>query len=135
MQFGTESNNDPSLDINNGANWTASAEVGGSPGRDDLATGVQNAKASVPQTFALYQNYPNPFNPVTSIRFSIPKSEEVSLKIFNTLGQEIETLVQTKLSAGTHAILWDASDKPGGVYFYQLKAGGRTEVRKMVLVK
>jgi hypothetical protein len=128
-------NNNPALDINDGANWTASAEVGGSPGRKDLATGVKDIEASTPQTFALYQNYPNPFNPVTNIRFSIPKSEEVSLKIFNTLGQEITTLVQTKLSAGTHAILWDASDKPGGVYFYQLKAGGRTEVRKMVLVK
>ena len=89
----------------------------------------------LPLPLRLYENYPNPFNPRTTIRFSLPRSGEVSLKIFNLLGEEVATLVSGRVDAGTHAVQWDATGLPSGVYFYRLQAGDFTETRKLVLVK
>jgi hypothetical protein len=85
--------------------------------------------------FALYQNYPNPFNPSTTISFSLPKSSFVTLKVYNTLGQEVASLVNGKIAAGRHEVRWDAGNMPGGVYFYQLRARGFQQMQKMILMK
>jgi len=95
---------------------------------------------SLPTTFALDQNYPNPFNPETEISFQLPKSKRIVLRIFNTLGQEIRTLVNAQYEAGYHSVRWDAKDKngntvPSGVYLYQLRAGEFAQVKKMSLIR
>ncbi len=96
-------------------------------------TGISNN--NIPVDFSLSQNYPNPFNPITNIKYEIPKSGFVTLKICNVLGIEISTLVNETRQQGSHEVTWDASDFPSGVYFYELSAGEFTERKKMVLVK
>ncbi|MBL8016525.1 MAG: T9SS type A sorting domain-containing protein [Ignavibacteria bacterium] len=85
--------------------------------------------------FSLSQNYPNPFNPATNIKFEIPKTGFVSLKIFDMIGNEISSLVSESKPPGSYDVSWDASNFPSGVYFYELRAGEFTERKKMVLVK
>ncbi len=89
----------------------------------------------VPLTYALYQNYPNPFNPVTTIKYSIPNSERVVLKVYNILGQEVATLIDEEQRAGVYEFRFDASNLASGVYFYRLQAGKFIDVKKMMLVK
>ncbi len=96
---------------------------------------VVNADVTAPVQFELSQNYPNPFNPSTTINFSIPQSSIVTLKVFNTLGQEVKTLVNQNMESGVHSISFDASDLNSGIYFYRLDAGQFSEVRKMTLIK
>jgi hypothetical protein len=88
-----------------------------------------------PQTFKLSQNYPNPFNPRTTIAFHLPKSANVTLEIFNILGEEVATLLSASLLSGSYEYEWDASELPSGVYLYKLEAGDFIEVRKMILMK
>ncbi len=93
-----------------------------------------------PKEFSLAQNYPNPFNPSTKISFSLAVDSKVSLKVFNVLGQEISTLLNSNLSAGNHEINFNAAGMNTGVYFYKLEAAGIdgtnfNSVRKMVLSK
>ncbi len=90
---------------------------------------------SLPATFTLNQNYPNPFNPTTNIKFNIPESGYARLTVFNVLGQEVETLVNNQLNAGEHTVVFNASNKPSGVYFYKLSVEGFEETRKMILTK
>ncbi|UCH64175.1 MAG: T9SS type A sorting domain-containing protein [Fidelibacterota bacterium] len=87
------------------------------------------------RSFELQQNYPNPFNPMTTIRYDLSKSGHVSLKIYNLLGQEIETLVNGWCYAGRHEIKWAAEGLTSGIYFYNLRAGEFSETRKFVLQK
>lgn len=89
----------------------------------------------VPEEYKLEQNYPNPFNPVTRINFSIPKSGWVTLKITNLLGQKVATLVNEAKNIGTYSIDFDASNLPGGIYYYSLFAGDLKETKKMILIK
>ncbi|MFH1161884.1 MAG: T9SS type A sorting domain-containing protein [Candidatus Jorgensenbacteria bacterium] len=112
--------------------WNAIYRVDGAI---DTPTAVDDYPSSVPTAFVLSQNYPNPFNPSTTIEFSLPKRSDVSVTIWNTIGQKIETLVDGEMEPGTHRIVWDAGSFPSGVYFYQLKAGAFTETKWMVLVK
>ena len=93
------------------------------------------AEVSLPANFALEQNYPNPFNPSTAIKYSFPKISFVQIKVFDVLGNEIETLVNEEKPAGTYELNWNASNLPSGVYFYQLKAGSFFETKKMILMK
>ena len=95
---------------------------------NDIHTGM-------PDNYTLSQNYPNPFNPSTAIEFSIPKTEFVSLKIHNLLGQEISTLVSERLNAGSYTFSWDATELSSGVYMYKLQAGEYVQTRKMVLIQ
>lgn len=88
-----------------------------------------------PLEYSLEQNYPNPFNPVTSINFSIPKSEFVTLKIYNSVGEEVAVLVNKELNAGFHSVNFDAGKLASGVYYYRIKSGSFTETKKMVLLK
>lgn len=95
---------------------------------------------SIPERYILHQNYPNPFNPVTNIRYSIPEAGNVSLKIYDILGNEIATLISGYQQAGTHTIRWDGTNLSGskvstGFYFYRLKAGNFAAVKKMLLMK
>ncbi len=88
-----------------------------------------------PTQFELAQNYPNPFNPSTTINFTIPQSSVVTLKVYNTLGQEVKTLINGNMESGVHSISFDASDLNSGIYFYKLEAGQFSDVRKMTLIK
>ena len=85
--------------------------------------------------FSLSQNYPNPFNPATNIKFEVPKSGWVTMRIFNSLGIEVSTLLNETRQQGIHEVFWDASNFPSGVYFYELRAGEYSERKKMVLIK
>ncbi len=89
----------------------------------------------LPSVYQLDQNYPNPFNPSTTIRFSLPRSGHVTLKVFNLLGAEATTLMDQELTAGRYEAHWDASGVESGVYFYQLRAGEFVATRKLVLVQ
>ena len=100
-----------------------------------VVVGVEEEFNNAPTEFLLSQNYPNPFNGTSTIKYSIPKSSQVSLKIFNTLGEEIETLVNEEKPVGTYELNWNAANLPSGVYFYRLQAGDFISVKKMILLK
>lgn len=89
----------------------------------------------MPDEFKLYQNYPNPFNPVTNISYQISKSVQVTLKVYNPIGQRVATLVNGQQVAGYYLVSWQADDVPNGVYFYKLQAGEFTEIKKMTFIK
>lgn len=95
----------------------------------------EKAENEKPTRIELYQNYPNPFNPVTTISFYLPESQEVKLSVFNIVGQPIAVLADGTLSAGEQHFEWDASDRPSGMYIYQLEVGNNVMTRKMTLVK
>ncbi len=97
-------------------------------------TGVQ-VLGEIPLTFALEQNYPNPFNPSTAIRYSIPAASQVTLKIFNSLGQQVATLVNTVQEAGNYEANFNAGSLASGVYVYRIQAGTNIETKKMMLLK
>lgn len=80
-------------------------------------------------------NFPNPFNPSTVIRFRVVKKGRVDLRVFDLLGREIAVLVDEERGQGTYTVRWDASSRPGGMYFCRMTSGGSTEVRKMMFVK
>lgn len=95
-----------------------------------------NAPSGTPEGFRLDQNYPNPFNPVTNIRFSLMRKAQVSLTVYNILGEEISTLFSNKtLAGGEHEMRFDGSELETGVYLYRLSANSTSETRKMVLLK
>ncbi|MBI3189834.1 MAG: T9SS type A sorting domain-containing protein, partial [Ignavibacteriales bacterium] len=100
------------------------------------------SQSGTPNTFGLYENYPNPFNPLTVIRYQLSEDSHVQLRVFNTLGTEVATLVDGMQNAGYKSVEFDASTLPSGVYFYRFTAthsGGQTgsfnDVKKMLLAK
>lgn len=104
----------------------------------EAADGVGSVNA--PAAFNLGQNYPNPFNPTTIISFSLPTASQVSLEVYNLLGQRVRTLADGPMTAGAHSLTWNATDQNGravssGMYFYRLVAGDQTASRKMILLK
>ena len=99
-----------------------------------------DTKVSVPKTFSLNQNYPNPFNPTTEITFSLEQRSNISLTIFNVLGQKVKVLAEGSKQAGTHRLSWDGRDQMGnavstGLYFYTLTDGSKSITKKMALMK
>jgi photosystem II stability/assembly factor-like uncharacterized protein len=90
---------------------------------------------TAPARFSLEQNYPNPFNPATTIKYAVPKTVNVGLKVFDILGREIKTLVNETKNPGYYEIQFNANSLAGGVYFYRLKAGGYIKTGKMLLLK
>ena len=100
-----------------------------------VITDVGPVQPGLPTEFGLSQNYPNPFNPSTTIRFELPMSGEVSLKVFDLLGREVATIVSGHKDAGTHIVRWEATSQPSGVYLYRLQASEFLETRKLVLLK
>jgi len=97
--------------------------------------GIEAISNEIPIEFRLSQSYPNPFNPATTIRFSIPEEFFVTIKVFNTLGQEITALINENIIAGSYEVEFDASKLPSGIYYYKLQAGSFVETKKMVLMK
>jgi photosystem II stability/assembly factor-like uncharacterized protein len=89
----------------------------------------------IPTDYSLSNNFPNPFNPSTKIRYSVPKTSRVSIKVYDILGNEIETLVKGEKSAGTYELSWYAEKSSSGIYFYRIQAGDFIETKKMMLLK
>jgi hypothetical protein len=85
--------------------------------------------------YVLEQNYPNPFNPSTTIKFGIPVKNNVVVKIYNSLGSEIATLVNEVREAGSYEIQFNASNFSSGIYYYKIASGNFTETKKMILLK
>jgi hypothetical protein len=102
---------------------------------DDWVVSLKNQDGPDIKNFMLAQNYPNPFNPSTTITFDMPRSAEVFLNIYNSLGEEITTLVSDRLSAGSYSYEWNASHLPSGVYFYKIQADDYIETKKMILIR
>jgi hypothetical protein len=94
-----------------------------------------NQEISFPIEFNLEQNYPNPFNPSTSIKFSLPEETDVTVTIFNTLGQKVTELVNSKLEAGNYSYVWDAGNYATGIYIYELRTNKFLSVKKMMFLK
>ncbi|HUI31645.1 MAG TPA: T9SS type A sorting domain-containing protein [Candidatus Acidoferrales bacterium] len=101
---------------------------------DKMTLGVKQG-GQIPNTYSLLQNYPNPFNPTTTIQYSIMKPGLVTLTVYNVLGQKVVTLVNAIQTAGSHAVILDASKLSTGVYFYRIKSGSFENVKKMLLLK
>ncbi len=101
----------------------------------DGTVSVEDDRSVMPTGFALLQNYPNPFNPSTTIAFSLPRATYVTLKIFNTLGQEAATVLSQELAAGTYETKWEATGIGSGMYFYRLQTATFSETKKLILLK
>jgi hypothetical protein len=108
---------------------------------NNFVIGINPISTEIPKQFSLSQNYPNPFNPSTHIRFEVPITKgdlggfPIKLIIYNSLGQEITTLVNEQLKPGVYEVEWNAANYPSGIYFYKLSAGDFNETKKMVLIK
>ena len=99
-------------------------------------TGVNDQVVTKPTTYSLSQNYPNPFNPTTTINFALPKESNVTLKVYNMIGQEVMTLISNeRMNSGYHSVKVDGSKLTSGVYIYKLTAGDFVATKKMVLLK
>ncbi|MBN1349773.1 T9SS type A sorting domain-containing protein [candidate division KSB1 bacterium] len=112
----------------------------GTEAGEALPSAVDDKPEALVNKFDLAQNYPNPFNPITHIDYAVPKTAQVEISVFNSLGQKIKTLVNGKASAGLHTVQWDGTDEMGsvvssGIYFYQIKADNFTKTHKMLMMK
>jgi len=101
---------------------------------------LSTADEGIPTEFALHDNYPNPFNPTTTLRFDVPEVSNITLTIYNMLGQEVKTFNMQSTPAGYHSVTWNATNDLGqqvgaGVYLYQLQTKNFVKTRKMVLLK
>jgi hypothetical protein len=101
----------------------------------DIADAVEDEGNIIPAEFNLGQNYPNPFNPTTTITYTLPKSSNVEIAIYNLLGQKVREVVNARMDAGKHRVKFDGSSLSSGIYFYVLKAGDFTATKKMLLLK
>jgi len=118
---------------------TVVATIGGVQSPEGIAitigpVGITDERA-IPTAYALSQNFPNPFNPKTIIKYDISEFSFVTLKIYDVLGNEITTLVNKEISAGSYEVEFNATTLPSSIYFYQLQAGSFVETKKMVLMK
>ena len=104
---------------------------------NDILTDISSKEilTSAPNTFSLEQNYPNPFNPATIIKFSVPEKSFVTLKVFDVLGKEVQTLVDEEKAEGIYEVTFEASSLASGMYLYQLKSNDYTSTKKMVMLK
>jgi len=102
---------------------------------NESASAVEQFGNSLPSGYELDQNYPNPFNPSTTIRFSIPAGEFVSLKIYNSIGEQVADLVNEELPTGNYTVNWNAENVSSGMYFYTLKTSDFSDTKKMILLK
>jgi len=101
----------------------------------DFENGSSAVDIALPGKFELYQNYPNPFNPDTKIIYELPMKDNVVLKVYNILGQEVKTLVNEVQTPGRHEYIFDASNLASGVYFYKIVTGKNISIKKMVFLK
>lgn len=98
-------------------------------------TDIEDRNIELPINFTLRQNYPNPFNPATTIRFQLPEGGNTTLKIYDILGKEVTTLVNEYKTAGTHQVIFNATQLSSGIYFYTLQSGGNYITKQMMLIK
>jgi hypothetical protein len=99
-----------------------------------VITGVSNG-TEIPKEYQIYQNYPNPFNPTTNIKFDVPKSSIVKIKVYDVTGKKISELVNQEMAPGVYNIDWNGTGYASGIYFYKITAGDFTKVMKMLLIK
>lgn len=97
--------------------------------------GVPNRTNNTPDEVRLYQNYPNPFNPSTTIQFELPAPGDVSLVIYNMLGQRVATLIRQQMRSGQYSVKWNASRIPNGTYVYALRVGNNITTKTMILLR
>ena len=117
-------------------NWNAPLVfVAGYFAAGGAAVDVPQGNVEPPKRINLFRNFPNPFNPSTTIRFSIPYQTYVSVKIYDSLGREVETLVREMKDAGEYSIHWVGNNVPSGVYYGRIQAGGYDASLPMVLVR
>jgi hypothetical protein len=100
-----------------------------------IPLGIESDELNIPKSFFVEQNYPNPFNPSTTILFGLPVVSDVTVKLFNVLGQEVATLFEGRLNAGQHELQFDAENLSAGVYIYRIQAGDDVAMKRMVLLK
>ena len=98
------------------------------------ATGISTDSKTV-YSFELFQNYPNPFNPATEIKYSLPEAADVKLLVYNVIGQQVASLINSNMQSGIHRVTFDGSDLPSGIYIYRLQTSYYTQTRKMILLK
>lgn len=102
----------------------------------NIVLGIEEIQGEIiPERFTLSQNYPNPFNPSTTIHFSVPSSEFVTLKVYDVLGNEVATLVNEEKSRGSYKVDFNAANLKRGIYFYNIQVGTHIDIKKMVLIK
>ncbi len=101
----------------------------------DYVTSVEESDLNLPKSITLHQNYPNPFNPSTTIEFSVDKSINVNLTIYDMQGQEVEVLHDGMVSSGRHKLKWNGNNFASGVYYYRIIAGNFNQTKQMQLVK
>jgi hypothetical protein len=104
-------------------------------GRTEKGTNIINNVSEVPVQYFLGNNYPNPFNPGTTIKFGISVKAFVKLKIYNSLGMEVENLIYQNLNPGTYEVRWNAQNFNSGIYYYRFETDGFIESKKMLLIK
>lgn len=97
--------------------------------------GIIPNNSETPVSYNMYQNYPNPFNPTTKITFALPFKSFITLKVYDLLGKEIETLVNTSLDVGKYDVVFDASNLASGIYFYRIESEHFSETKKMIVLK
>ena len=131
MEWGVGETRDDDAVFSDQTVWYIQAE---SEQFNSIQVGVQQLDAT-PGSFALQQNYPNPFNPSTEISFTLPTASQTTLRVFNVLGQNVATLANEYLTAGTHKVTFDAGSLPTGMYLYRLESGAMSTSRKMMLSK
>jgi hypothetical protein len=117
------------------AQYCETLDTFGIMGLKDFVTDVEDITTTLPTAYALEQNFPNPFNPATKINFSLPVEGFVTLNVYNSIGQQVATLVSESKTAGTYTVNFDASDLTSGIYFYKISSGNFTETKKMILLK
>jgi flagellar hook assembly protein FlgD len=140
----------PNITVPDGQSLTVRLYVWGKNGgtvgiKNPVVTGTTSAvtsveKTQIPKSFRVSQNYPNPFNPTTEIEYAIPHSANVSIKIYNMLGQKVKTLVSGEEAAGTYSVQWNGDNDFGakvtsGAYIYRIIAGNHVVTKKMIMMK
>lgn len=127
------------ITVSSGADICADSIIGIIQGEGTICGGVNSidsgSEKDNPKVFALDQNYPNPFNPGTSIQYAIGGRQFVSLKVYDVLGNEVESLVNEEKPAGNYEVDFNATQLSSGIYFYRLQAGDYNASRKMILIK
>ncbi|MFI5252803.1 MAG: T9SS type A sorting domain-containing protein [Bacteroidota bacterium] len=121
------------IDWQNGSTIATSTRQG--IGYVTTVTSVPQYPKAIPQKFSLAQNYPNPFNPATFIQYQLPEASYVTLKVYNSLGQEVATLVDTQQQSGYKTVRFYSNNLPSGIYIYRLVAGTYSDSKKMLLMK
>ncbi len=115
--------------------WTSPVTRGAYFDMNDMTVGIGDDLASSPSGFNLLQNYPNPFNPTTLISYQIPTQSNVSIKVYDALGNLVKVLVNEEKPVGTHQVEFNAEKLASGIYFYRIQAGSFTQTKKMLLVR